>query len=77
MTAHPIDIIVGRNIRKYRKRLGMSLEVLATEIGVSYQQLQKYETAVNRVSASRLYVTSRTLKVKLNDLYWARGRHTT
>ena len=71
MTApHPIDIIVGGNIRKWRNRRGMSLNTLAKSIGVTYQQLQKYESAANRISASRLYVLKGALSLTLAELFY-------
>ncbi len=50
----PIDIAVGRRIRVRRKNLGISQNVLAEHLGVSFQQVQKYEKGANRVSASML-----------------------
>lgn len=52
---HPIDVRVGKRIRARRRDLGISQSRLAAGIGVTFQQLQKYERAGNRVSASRLY----------------------
>jgi len=60
---NPIDTHVGLRTRLRRKMLGMSLEELAAVLGVSYQQVQKYEKGVNRVSASRLQHIARVLKV--------------
>lgn len=53
--ADAIDRIVGRRIAARRAALGKSQTVLAAELGVSFQQLQKYESGQNRVSASRLH----------------------
>jgi transcriptional regulator with XRE-family HTH domain len=50
----PIDIAVGARIRLRRRWLGLSQTVLATSVGVTFQQLQKYEKGQNRVSASML-----------------------
>lgn len=60
----PIDFTVGTRIRGRRVALKMSQEALAAAIGVTFQQLQKYEGAANRVSASRLYQIAQTLKVE-------------
>ena len=60
---HPIDTHVGLRTRLRRKMLGMSLEELAAVLGVTYQQVQKYEKGVNRISASRLQHIARVLKV--------------
>ncbi len=52
---NPIDQHVGLRIRLRRKELGVSQEKLADAIGLTFQQVQKYERAANRVSASKLY----------------------
>ena len=56
MTKHPnaTDVHVGRRMRMRRLMLQMSQEAFATKLGVTFQQVQKYEKGVNRVSASRL-----------------------
>ena len=51
---HPTDLHVGARIRQRRQILGMTQTDLANKVGVKFQQLQKYETGANRVSASRL-----------------------
>jgi transcriptional regulator with XRE-family HTH domain len=51
---HPVDIEVGARIRQRRLLLGMNQETLATRLGLTFQQVQKYEMGANRVSASRL-----------------------
>ena len=50
-----VDDHVGRRLRARRKELGISQEKLANVLGISFQQVQKYESGVNRVSASRLW----------------------
>ena len=50
----PVDLILGRNIRVRRVMKGISQTALASKIGVTFQQVQKYEGGANRVSASRL-----------------------
>lgn len=57
-----VDIHVGKRIRARRKLLGISQEALADALGLTFQQVQKYERAANRVSASKLYDIARTLK---------------
>lgn len=52
---HPVDTHVGKRIRLRRHMTGQTQQDLAEVIGVQFQQLQKYETGMNRVSASRLY----------------------
>ncbi|MBY5455888.1 XRE family transcriptional regulator [Rhizobium leguminosarum] len=53
-TANAIDSYVGARIRMRRQLLGMSQERLAEQIGVTFQQVQKYEKGINRIGASRL-----------------------
>lgn len=65
----PIDIAVGRNIRKRRKELKISQEALAAAIGVTFQQVQKYERASNRVSASMLHRIANALHCHVATLY--------
>ena len=62
-TPHPVDIHVGNKIRLRRRLLGMSQATVAGRIGISFQQLQKYESGANRVGASRLYQLARVLGV--------------
>jgi transcriptional regulator with XRE-family HTH domain len=58
----PIDIHVGAEIRRRRKFLSMSQSGLAEQLGITFQQIQKYERGANRVSASALYRIAITLK---------------
>jgi transcriptional regulator with XRE-family HTH domain len=51
---HPVDVEVGARIRVRRLLLGMNQEMLASRLGLTFQQVQKYESGANRVSASRL-----------------------
>ncbi len=60
---NPTDIHVGRRMRLRRMLLGMSQEKLATAVGLTFQQVQKYERGVNRVGASRLYDLGKALSV--------------
>ncbi len=59
--ADPIDVAVGARIRIRRQELRMSQETLARHLGVSFQQVQKYERGSNRISASMLVRTARAL----------------
>jgi transcriptional regulator with XRE-family HTH domain len=61
--AHPIDIRVGATIRLLRNRLGINQEQLAAKIGITFQQVQKYEQGRNRVSCSKLYEIAQILEV--------------
>lgn len=58
-----IDVRIGQRIRTRRLEIGMSQERLAELLGVTFQQIQKYERAKNRVAASRLYEISKALGV--------------
>ncbi len=66
---NPIDIHVGARVRLRRNLLGLTLQTLAKAVGVTYQQLQKYESAVNRVGASRLFNLSRVLGVPISYFF--------
>ncbi|MFI4950434.1 MAG: helix-turn-helix domain-containing protein [Caulobacterales bacterium] len=66
---NPIDRHVGLRIRMRRKELGISQERLAESIGLTFQQVQKYERAANRVSASKLWEMSRALNTNIAYFY--------
>ncbi len=66
---NPVDRHVGLRIRMRRKELGMSQERLADGIGLTFQQVQKYERAANRVSASKLWEMSRALSTSIAYFY--------
>lgn len=63
--ANPIDVHVGARVRLRRQLLKMSQEKLGEELGVTFQQVQKYERGTNRVGASRLFRMSRVLDVPI------------
>lgn len=60
---HPVDVHVGKRIRHRRWMVGMTQQQLAERVGIKFQQIQKYETGMNRVSASRLWDISEALGV--------------
>ena len=60
---NPIDIHVGSRVRLRRTLLGLSQEKLGEAVGLTFQQIQKYERGANRISASRLYALSCVLDV--------------
>ncbi len=60
---HPTDVVVGQRLRAARVACGMSQSALAEAIGVTFQQVQKYENGTNRISASKLVEMASTLKV--------------
>lgn len=61
---HPVDAHVGRKVREIRLLRGLTQANVAEQLGLSFQQLQKYETGHNRVSASRLYEIAQLLGVE-------------
>ncbi len=65
----PVDVHVGARIRLRRTLLGMSQERLGDALGLTFQQVQKYERGVNRVGASRLFDLSRILDVPISFFY--------
>ena len=65
----PVDIHVGARIRLRRTLLGLSQERLGEALGLTFQQIQKYERGVNRVGASRLFDLSRVLDVPISFFY--------
>jgi transcriptional regulator with XRE-family HTH domain len=66
---NPIDIHVGSRVRLRRLLLGMSQEKLGDELGVTFQQVQKYERGANRIGASRLYRVSKVLQVPVGFFF--------
>ena len=62
---NPVDLHVGARIRMRRKLLGVSQEWLADQLGLTFQQVQKYERGANRVSASKLYEIARALQTSV------------
>lgn len=68
-TPDNVDVHVGQRLRVRRSLLGMSQEKLAEAIGITFQQIQKYERGTNRVSAGRLYQFSKILGVPIAYFY--------
>src|SRR5208282_1397903 len=66
---NPIDVHVGARLRLRRTLLGMSQEKLGQAIGLTFQQVQKYERGANRIGASRLYDLSRVLDVPVSFFF--------
>jgi len=63
MSHHPVDVHVGNKLRERRNFLRISQEKLGKELGLTFQQIQKYEKGINRIGASRLYEISQLLSV--------------
>jgi transcriptional regulator with XRE-family HTH domain len=65
MPNHPVDAHVGSRVRLRRTLLGLSQQKLGQDLGLTFQQIQKYERGANRIGASRLYELSEILGVPL------------
>jgi transcriptional regulator with XRE-family HTH domain len=66
---HPVDIHVGKQVRKLRLILGVTQVELAAQLDLSFQQVQKYETGANRLSASRMFEISEILGVETSAFF--------
>ena len=66
---HPVDAHVGKRIRHRRWMVGITQQQLAEKVGIKFQQVQKYETGMNRVSASRLWDIAETLGVPISFFF--------
>lgn len=66
---NPIDVHVGRRVRTCRTMLGVTQEKMAADLGVTFQQVQKYERGANRIGASRLWDISQVLKTPISFFY--------
>lgn len=75
-TPNPIDLYVGSRVRMRRSILGMSQERLASELGITFQQVQKYERGSNRIGASRLWDLAQVLGVSVDFFYQDIDTHT-
>ena len=64
-----IDLHVGKRLRRRRRLLGLTQQNLANEVGIRFQQIQKYECGANRVSAARLFELSEALSVPVQYFY--------
>ena len=66
---HPVDVHVGKRIRHRRWMVGMTQQQLGENVGIKFQQIQKYETGMNRVSASRLWDIAAALDVPISFFF--------
>lgn len=66
---HHVDVAVGKRLKELRTMRRMSQSDVACKLGLSFQQIQKYETGTNRISSSRLYEMSNILGVCVADLF--------
>ena len=67
--SHPVDRYVGARTRQRRTLLGMSQGTLGTAVGLTFQQIQKYETGANRIGSSRLYEFAKVLDVPMSYFF--------
>ncbi len=67
--ANPVDLHVGQRLRQRRSLLGMTQQKLAVAVGIKFQQIQKYESGANRVSASRLFALAQALDVPVSYFF--------
>ena len=66
---HPVDVHVGGRVRLRRTLLGMSQEKLGEALGLTFQQVQKYEKGMNRIGSSKLYQLTRILDVPVSFFF--------
>ncbi|MDZ7711787.1 MAG: helix-turn-helix transcriptional regulator [Rhodovibrio sp.] len=69
MKPNPVDVHVGQRLRQRRVLVGLSQEKLARMVGITFQQVQKYERGANRIVASRLYELARVLDVPVSYFF--------
>lgn len=67
--ATDIDLHVGKRLRRRRRLLGLTQQELAGQVGVRFQQIQKYECGANRITSGRLFDLSRALNVKVQYFF--------
>ena len=66
---NPVDIYVGSRLKLRRLIIGISQKKMAEKLGITFQQVQKYENGINRISASRLWDISKLLKVQVEYFF--------
>jgi transcriptional regulator with XRE-family HTH domain len=72
-TIDAVDKVVGRNVRVYRLAKGLSQTALGAELGVTFQQVQKYESGANRIGSGRLHRIAQILDVGIGALFEGSG----
>lgn len=70
-----IDLHVGKRLRRRRRLLGLTQQSLAEQVGIRFQQIQKYECGANRVSAARLFELAEALSVPIQYFYEGLSSH--
>jgi len=73
---NPVDLHIGQRVRHRRWLLGMTQQQLALAVGIRFQQIQKYESGANRISASRLWDLARALERSRSFTGWTMDAHT-
>ena len=68
-TPHPVDAHVGQRLRQRRVAIGLTQDKLAKAVGITFQQVQKYERGTNRIVASRLYELAQVLRVSVEYFF--------
>lgn len=71
---HPVDVTVGNRVREMRIRKGLSQQALGDQVGVSFQQIQKYERGTNRMGSSRLIQIADVLDVPVSTFFEGLGK---
>ncbi len=66
---HPVDVHVGQRVRQGRWIVGMTQQQLGDKVGIKFQQIQKYETGANRISASRLWDIAAVMEVPVSFFF--------
>ncbi|MHA1537880.1 MAG: helix-turn-helix domain-containing protein, partial [Alphaproteobacteria bacterium] len=66
---HPVDVHVGQRVRQRRWMVGMTQQQLGDKVGIKFQQIQKYETGTNRISASRMWDIAATMEVPVSFFF--------
>lgn len=72
---HPVDVHVGRQIRLRRKSIGLTQHAIAERLGLTFQQVQKYERGHNRVSASKLFEIANALQTDVAYFFQGMSSH--
>jgi transcriptional regulator with XRE-family HTH domain len=67
--ATDIDLHLGRRLRRRRRLLGLTQQQLAVQVGIRFQQIQKYECGANRISAARLWQLAEALETPVSYFY--------
>ena len=71
---HSVDVTVGNRVREMRIRKGLSQQALGEQVGVSFQQIQKYERGTNRMGSSRLVQIADVLDVPVSSFFEGLGK---